>query len=97
MSAVRGFMNGNLGVGLALLALTACGNNSKPRFVYMPDMAYSPALKSQEPGMRMPPVGTVPRGFEPLKAASIDEAGPAGAITRAHCLRNVIALGCWSH
>lgn len=42
----------------------ACGKHEKPNTVYMPDMAYSPALKAQEEGsMRMPVKGTVPRHF----------------------------------
>ncbi len=38
--------------------------HSKPNFIFMPDMYYSPALKAQEEGaMRTPVKGTVPRGF----------------------------------
>ena len=49
--------------------LSACGKSEKPSFVYMPDMAYSPALKAQEPGVRTPPKGTVPRGYVPYPYA----------------------------
>lgn len=54
-------------LGFALMmVLSACGDRSHPNFTYMPDMAYSPAVKAQEVGgMRRPVEGTVPRGFEP--------------------------------
>jgi mono/diheme cytochrome c family protein len=55
---------------LALIALlvfasaVAC-KRSQPRTVYMPDMAYSPALKAQEEGSNFPVVrGTVSRDFQ---------------------------------
>jgi mono/diheme cytochrome c family protein len=56
-----------LGLSAVFLgALGACGPREKPNFVYMPDMAYSPSVKAQEEGSnRMPPYGTIPRGFEP--------------------------------
>ncbi len=43
----------------------------------MADMVYSPAIKAQEDeGMRLPPAGTIPRGFTQLKFAShSDEEG----------------------
>jgi len=42
----------------------------------MPDMYWSPALKSQEPGVRAPVVGTFPRGYQPLPASlTIEESG----------------------
>lgn len=49
----------------ATLILSGCGKHKQPSFVYMPDMAYSPAVKAQkEGGMMVPPAGTMPRGFE---------------------------------
>lgn len=46
---------------LLIVSATAC-QRSKPNFVYMPDMAYSPAVKAQEEGaMRVPVEGTVDR------------------------------------
>lgn len=52
--------------------IAAC-THEKPNFVYMPDMAYSPALKAQKEGaMRMPVAGTVPRGFTPYPYAQKD-------------------------
>ncbi len=51
---------------LLVLGLAACGQHEKPNFTYMPDMAYSPAVKAQEEGsMRQPVAGTIPRGFTP--------------------------------
>jgi mono/diheme cytochrome c family protein len=54
-------------LALGLLGLsTACVKHSQPNMTYMPEMAYSPALKAQEVGaMRVPVKGTVPRGFKP--------------------------------
>jgi len=41
-----------------------------------PDMFYSPALKAQEPGMRMPPPGTNPVNFTRLsEQVTIEDAG----------------------
>lgn len=47
----------------SLLALSLGGcQRSRPRFVYAPDMHYSPATKAQEEGGTMlPPAGTIPR------------------------------------
>lgn len=67
-----------LGSVALALALTGCGKHSKPNFTYMPDMAYSPAYKAQEPGaVRYPPAGTIPRGYQPYQYASAtaEEAG----------------------
>lgn len=51
----------------AVATLTGC-THEQPGFIYMPDMVYSPALKAQEEGsMRVPPAGTIPRGFTPYK------------------------------
>lgn len=67
----------NLFFALVLIvAVSGCGKHSKPNFVFMPDMAYSPALKYQEPGMKPPVAGTIPRGFEPMPATmTLEEAG----------------------
>ncbi|MFP5519226.1 MAG: c-type cytochrome [Bdellovibrionia bacterium] len=57
-------------------ALTACGpSGNKPNVELIQDMMESPAIKAQEfdagspdnRGMRVPPTGTVPVGFEPYK------------------------------
>ena len=70
-------------LGLALLAaalgaLTGCSHRkSEPALEYMPNMAYSAAIKAQNedpmrPGysaMRAPVPGTVPRGFTPYRYA----------------------------
>jgi mono/diheme cytochrome c family protein len=62
-----------LGVGL-----TGCSRHEKPNVTYMPDMAYSPALKAQEENaMRVPPKGTVPRGYQSYAYANTP--GGAGA------------------
>ena len=58
--------------GVALLAavLPACGKHKSPNFVFMPDMAYSPAYEAQEKGVMTPPVeGTIARG---LAEANLD-------------------------
>lgn len=45
---------------------SACSAGDKPAVTYMPDMAYSPAVKAQEEGgMRLPVPGTVARGHLP--------------------------------
>lgn len=60
--------------GIIALGAAGCGNHKKPTFTYMPDMAYSPALKAQEPGsMQMPPAGTVPRDFQRYQFANDPE------------------------
>jgi mono/diheme cytochrome c family protein len=59
--------------------VSACGGQrSEPHFVYMPDMWWQPSIKAQEVGgMRRPPEGTVPRGFEPYPYANNPEAAGA--------------------
>ena len=55
-------------VALAVVVLVlaaACGKHEKPTFTFMPEMAYSPAIKAQEDGsMRTPPAGTVAQNQE---------------------------------
>jgi len=49
------------GTTLAVV-VSGCGMHSSPNMTYMPEMAYSPALKAQEEGsMRVPVKGTIPR------------------------------------
>jgi cytochrome c553 len=63
---------------VACFALSSCAKHSQPNMTYMPEMAYSPALKAQEVGaMRVPVKGTVPRGFKPYAyyEKGIDAAG----------------------
>jgi mono/diheme cytochrome c family protein len=57
---------GWLAIFMASLGLAVAGcKHEKPNTVFMPDMAYGPALKAQEDGaMRMPVRGTVPRDFQ---------------------------------
>ena len=50
------------------------GPKEKPEFTYFPNMHYSPAVKAQEPGMRMPPEGTIPREMKPYAFAGNPEA-----------------------
>lgn len=66
-----------IAAGAFVLAFGAgCSNHSQPNFVYMPDMAYSPALKAQEEGMRPPPPGTIPVGFSGMPSdMTMEEAG----------------------
>lgn len=70
---------------ITLLAITLAGCNldkSKPNIEIIQDFMESPAVKAQEYdesspngiGMRMPPSGTVPRGFEPYAPGSNSEA-----------------------
>jgi mono/diheme cytochrome c family protein len=74
-------------MGRWVLALAAAGllagcshRKEAPAFEYLPDMAYSPAVKAQNedpmhPGaaaMRQPVPGTVPRGFTPYRYAAGD-------------------------
>lgn len=61
---------------ISILIASGCGKHSQPKFIYMPDMAYSPALKYQEAGMKPPVPGTMPQGYFPLSASmEMDEAG----------------------
>jgi len=58
-----------------LFLVSACGKHKAPNVTFMPDMAYSPALKAQEEGsMRMPVAGTVPRNHQFYAYASDIEA-----------------------
>ena len=74
------------------LVLSGCGKHEKPNFIYMEEMVYSPALKAQEEGaMRLPPEGTVPRGYTPYpypddpEAAGRNLKNPLG---RSHAVLN---------
>jgi mono/diheme cytochrome c family protein len=65
---------------VALLAATGCGKHEKPNFIYMPDMVYQPSLKAQEEGaMRVPPKGTIPRGYQPYAFSHAANAEAAGS------------------
>ncbi len=57
------------------LFLASCGRHSQPNFTFMPDMAYSPALKAQKVLPRPPVPGTIPRGFVPYRFTSLEDAG----------------------
>ena len=61
-------------VAIAVLAfsVSACGKHESNKFIYMPDMVYSPAVKSQQGIQRLPVEGTVPRGFERYEWSSQD-------------------------
>jgi mono/diheme cytochrome c family protein len=49
-----------------LMGLAACtGQHSSPNWTYMPDMHWGPAIRAQDPGVRLPVKGTIPRGFTP--------------------------------
>jgi len=70
-----------VGLFLVMLVLAGCSHRKeKPALEYMPNMAYSPAVKAQNedpfhPGrsaMRVPVEGTVPRGFTPYRYALAD-------------------------
>ncbi|MFN3454208.1 MAG: c-type cytochrome [Pseudobdellovibrio sp.] len=58
--------------------LSGCTDKSKPNVELIQDMMENPAIKSQEydeaspnhAGMRVPPEGTQPQGFEPYKYAT---------------------------
>jgi mono/diheme cytochrome c family protein len=55
------------------LCVTGC-RHEKPNVIYMPDMAYSPALKAQQMNsMRMPVPGTVSRDHVPYHYAKDPE------------------------
>jgi len=56
--------------GLAC-GLVAC-RHEKPKRVYMPDMAYSPAFKAQEGTVRVPPERAIPVNFSPYPFAKND-------------------------
>ncbi len=74
MRSIMNFSTGIVAVGLAVMALTSCGpRGNKPNVELIQDMMESPAIKAQEfeadaphhRGMRVPPEGTAPVGFEP--------------------------------
>lgn len=67
-----------------LVGSAACGGASKTAFEFMPNMMDSPAVKAQEVPMRLPPEGTIPRGFTPYPFAKED-----GAL--AHNLENPLS------
>lgn len=83
---MRSLVNLSLGVAaasLAAFALSSCGpRGNKPNVELIQDMMESPAIKAQEydeasphhSGMRVPPEGTAPVGFEPYKYATDVEA-----------------------
>lgn len=56
-----------------LVVLAGCGPRESNNMIYMPDMVYSPALKAQQVGVRLPVKGTVPRGFKPYSFAGNPE------------------------
>jgi len=70
--------------GLLLAALLASGCSTKwqPAMEYMPDMSYGPRIGAQKedplnpgrPAMRVPVLGTVPRGYTPYRFAQADTA-----------------------
>ena len=64
MRHLCGLLCGLLGTILCL-GFAACGKHESPNFIYMPDMVFTPALKYQKEGMRLPVQGTIPRGYEP--------------------------------
>ena len=69
---------------VAMSLLSSCKDSSKPNVELIQDMMESPAIKPQEfdesspnhSGMRVPPEGTQPVGFEPYRYAN-DVAGAA--------------------
>lgn len=79
---MRSLVNLSMGVaaaGLAALALSSCGpRGNNPNAELIQDMMESPAIKAQEydesspdhRGMRVPPEGTAPVGFEPYRYAT---------------------------
>ncbi|AFY01299.1 c-type cytochrome [Bdellovibrio bacteriovorus] len=83
---MRNIVNISMGVaaaGLAVLALSSCGpRGNKPNVEIIQDMMVTPAVKAQSydadaphhRGMRVPPEGTAPVGFEPYQYATDVEA-----------------------
>jgi mono/diheme cytochrome c family protein len=63
-------------IGASVLGLSACGKTSKPKFIYMPDMYYTPGIKAQSEGVKPPVKGTFPRDFKGLpETMSLEDAG----------------------
>jgi mono/diheme cytochrome c family protein len=63
-----------------ILLISACGGVKKnPPWEYMPNMVDTPTVKAQAHPMRVPPVGTIPLGFEPypFKKEQADAAAAA--------------------
>lgn len=79
---MRSVVNLTMGIaaaGFTVLALSNCGpRGNKPNIEVIQDMMESPAIKAQEydesspfnRGMRVPPDGTAPVGFEPYRYAT---------------------------
>ncbi len=90
---LAGLKISTLALGISF-GLSGCVKHSKPNMTYMPEMAYSPALKAQEEGaMRVPVKGTIPRDFKPyayfekgIEAAGQELKNPV-AFNRANLLR----------
>ncbi len=67
----------------ALLFISCSKDHNTREYEIMADMAHSYAVKAQEESavdsgqtsMRVPPVGTIPRGFQPYMQATPEEAG----------------------
>ncbi len=79
MKSIMKLTAGMAAVGFAAMALSSCGpRGNKPNVEIIQDMMESPAIKAQEydeesphhSGMRVPPEGTAPVGFEPYKYAT---------------------------
>lgn len=79
MKSIMKLTTGMVAVGFAAMALSSCGpRGNKPNVEIIQDMMESEAIKAQEydegsphhRGMRVPPEGTAPVGFEPYKYAT---------------------------
>lgn len=81
-------------IGLSALLGAAGCKRSQPQFVYMPDMAYSAAVKAQEPGsLRVPVKGTVPRDFQGYRWPSDQAAASRENLNPLPRTREVLARG----
>jgi mono/diheme cytochrome c family protein len=66
-----------LGFFAAMGLLSGCqpSKHERPNVVYMPDMAYTPAVKAQTKQNRLPPEGSIPVNYHPFPFDNEVEAG----------------------
>ncbi len=86
---------------LAAVFVVSCGKKSMPTLEYMPDMYRQISMKAQEwdpnspngVGMKTPPPGTVPIGFEPYNNGLLDTLAANALINPLTPTEDVLATG----
>lgn len=73
--------------------LSSCGKRSTPRFIYMPDMYYTPGIKAQSEGVRTPVAGTISRERKVLPESMTQEEAGKVLVNPLRKTENVLARG----